>query len=141
MTEDEMVGWHYRFDGHEFAQAPGVGDGQGSLECCSPWGCKELDTTEQLNNSNKALVGVMWAFRALWWFYTNTDHKGLPRWCSGKEFACQCRRHKRHEFDPLVGKILWKRKWQPAPLFLPGKSHGQRSLEGYSSWGCRVGFD
>ena len=49
ITEDEMVGWHYRFDGHEFAQAPGVGDGQGSLECCSPWGCKELDTTEQLN--------------------------------------------------------------------------------------------
>ena len=79
----------------------------------------------------------MWAFRALWWFYTNTDHKGLPRWCSGKEFACQCRRHKRHEFDPLVGKILWKRKWQPAPLFLPGKSHGQRSLEGYSSWGLK----
>ena len=44
MTEDEMVGWHYQLDGHEFQQAPGVGDGQGS-----PWGCKELDTTEQLN--------------------------------------------------------------------------------------------
>ena len=48
-TEDEMVGWYYRLDGHEFEQAPGVGDGQGSLACCSPWGHKELDTTEWLN--------------------------------------------------------------------------------------------
>ena len=47
-TEDEMVGWHHQSDGHEFEQAPGVGDGQGSLACCSPWGCKELDTTERL---------------------------------------------------------------------------------------------
>ena len=48
MTEDEMVGWHHRLDGHEFEQTPGVGDGQGSLACCSPWGHKELDTAEQL---------------------------------------------------------------------------------------------
>jgi len=52
MTEDEMVGWHHRLDGHEFEQAPRAGDGQGSLVCCSPWGCKELDTREQLNNNN-----------------------------------------------------------------------------------------
>ena len=44
-TEDEMVGWHHRLNGHEFEQAPEVGDGQGSLACCSPWGHKELDTT------------------------------------------------------------------------------------------------
>ena len=49
MTEDEMVGWHLQLDGHEFKWALGVGDGQGSLVCCSLWGCKELDTTEQLN--------------------------------------------------------------------------------------------
>ena len=48
-TEDEMVGWHHRLDGHEFEQASGVGDGQGSRVCCSPWGFKELDMTEQLN--------------------------------------------------------------------------------------------
>ena len=45
-TEDEMVGWHHQFNGYDFKQAPVVGDGQGSLACCSPWGCKELDTTE-----------------------------------------------------------------------------------------------
>ena len=51
MTKDEMVGWHHRFNGHEFEQAPGDGDGQGDLECCSPQGRKELDTTERLNNN------------------------------------------------------------------------------------------
>ena len=44
--EDEIVGWHHRLDGHEFEQAPGVDDGQGSLVCCSPWGHKESDMTE-----------------------------------------------------------------------------------------------
>ena len=49
MTEDEMVGWYHWLHGHEFEQALGVGDGQGSLVCCSPWGHKESDTTEWLN--------------------------------------------------------------------------------------------
>ena len=46
MTDDEMVGWHHQLDGHGFEQALGVGVGQGSLACCSPWGCKELNSTE-----------------------------------------------------------------------------------------------
>ena len=49
ITEDEMTGWHHQLDGHEVGQAPGTGDGQGSLACCSLWGCKESDTTERLN--------------------------------------------------------------------------------------------
>ena len=49
MTEDEMVGWAHRLNGHEFEQALGDGEGQGRLACCSPWGRKESDTTEQLN--------------------------------------------------------------------------------------------
>ena len=48
-TEDEMIGWHHQLDGRESEQAPGVGDGQGSLACCSPWSRKESDMTEQLN--------------------------------------------------------------------------------------------
>ena len=47
-----MVGWHHQLNGHESEQSPGDGDGQGSLVCCSPWGPKELDTTERLNNNN-----------------------------------------------------------------------------------------
>ena len=54
---------------------------------------------------------------------------------SGKESNCQCRRCKRHEFDPWIGKIPWRRKWQRTSIFLPGKSHGQRSLARYSPWG------
>ena len=50
MTEDDMVGWHHPLNGHEFEQAPGDGEGQGGLVCCSPWGRKESDTAEQLNN-------------------------------------------------------------------------------------------
>ena len=49
MTEDELVGWHYQLNGHEFEQSPGDGEGQGGLACCCPWGHKELDTTEQPN--------------------------------------------------------------------------------------------
>ena len=49
MTKDEMIGWHHPFDEHEFEQAPEVGDGPGSLACCSPWGCKEPDMMEQQN--------------------------------------------------------------------------------------------
>ena len=65
----------------------------------------------------------------------NTMRKWLPGWYSGKESICQCRRLRRPEFDSWVGKIPWRRKWQPTPVFLPWKSHGQRSLVGYSPWG------
>ena len=61
---------------------------------------------------------------------------GFPAGARGKESACQCRKcRRRHRFDPSVGKILWKRKWHPTPVLLPGKSHGPRNLAGYSPWG------
>ena len=59
---------------------------------------------------------------------------GTLRWHSYKEFACQCRRHRRCEFNPCIRKIPWRRKWLPTPLFLPGKFLGQRSLVGYDPW-------
>ena len=59
------------------------------------------------------------------------------RWLSGWSIRLQCRRHQRHESDPWVRKIPWRRKWQPTPRFFPGESHGQRSLKNYSLQGCR----
>ena len=59
---------------------------------------------------------------------------GLPWWLSGKESTCQCRRCRRYRFDPWVQKILWRRKWQPTPVFLPGEFHGQRSLQATVHW-------
>ena len=53
MTEEEMVGWHHQLNGHEFEQAPGDDEGQGSLACCSPWGHKQLDMTEQLSTAQQ----------------------------------------------------------------------------------------
>ena len=68
------------------------------------------------------------------WGHLNRDQPrfGLPGSFSGKESACQC---KRPGFDPWVRKIPWRRKWQPTPVLLPGKSRGQRSLVDYISWG------
>ena len=62
---------------------------------------------------------------------------GFPGGASGKEFTCQCRRHKRCGFDPWVKKIPWRRKWQCTPEFLPGESHGLRNLVVYSLWDCK----
>ena len=69
-TEDEMVGWHHRLNGHEFKQALGDGDGQGSLACCSPWGCKESNMTEQLNNNKQC----GWTLRT-WCSGTQAKHR------------------------------------------------------------------
>ena len=65
------------------------------------------------------------------WIRLAYENKGFPGGASGKESACQGRRHKRCGFSPWVGKIPWRRKWQPTPVFLPGESHGQRRLVGY----------
>ena len=68
----------------------------------------------------------------------NNQNSCLPRWLSGKEYACQCQR----QFYPWIAKIPWRRQWQPTPVFFPGTSHGHRSLVGHSPWGCkRVGHD
>ena len=62
---------------------------------------------------------------------------GFPGGANGKEPACLWRRHKRLRFNPSFRKIPWRRTWQPTPVVLPRESHGQRSLVGYSSWGCK----
>ena len=77
ITEDEMVGWHHWLDGHEFGQTPGVGDGQGSLACCNPWGRKESDTTEWLNWTELKVDG---AWSCLLFLLEHTDYE-LNVWC------------------------------------------------------------
>ena len=59
IAEDEMVGWQHRLNGHEFEQTLGDGEEQGRLVCCSPWGCKKLDTAEWMNNNNKSETGYL----------------------------------------------------------------------------------
>ena len=109
----EMVGWHHRLSGREFEQAPREGEGQGSLACCSPWDRKDLNTTEKLNWTE-----LMHIFGA---YLVAHMVKNLP--------ALQ-----ETWVRSLVGKIPWKREWQPTPVFLLGEVHGQRSLVGYSPW-------
>ena len=68
MTEDEMVGWHHRLDGHEFEPVLGDDDGQGSLVCCSPWDCKNSDITERLINNNHLYAAI----------FSYTQHFNFP---------------------------------------------------------------
>ena len=137
-----MTVWHHWLDGHEFECTPGVGDGQGGLACCNSWGLKELDTTERLNwtelkHCSKYLKPFIQFLiftpppRGRYYYYPLKVSKGFTGgWLSGKESTCQCRRCRRHELNPWVRKIPWKRTWQPTSVLLPGKSHGQKSLVG-----------
>ena len=83
-TEDEMVGWHHRLDGHGFGWTPGVGDGQGGLACCSSWGCKESDTTERLNWTELKKSHFCQDSTELTWGEAASKHlrgrRGLEKW-------------------------------------------------------------
>ena len=127
-----MAGWHHRLNGHEFEQTLGVGDGQGGLACCSPWGCKELDTTEWLNWSE------------LKWIFPLVEHKvsqqdpvsladsGDP---GSASLVAQLVKNPPAIWETwvqnLVGKIPWRSKRLPTPVFWPRESMD------YSPWGCR----
>ena len=113
---------------------------------------RELRSTScmaKLKNKTKSKCFLPEAF-ILWYMNQPMHHRlFLPQslciccfLCSGmgfpsgaKEPICQCRRHKRHGFDPWVEEIPWRRTWQLTSVFLPGESHGQRSQAGYSPWG------
>ena len=80
VTEDEMVGSHHRLNGYEFEQALGVGDGQGSLECCSPWGCKASDMTEQLNWTELGQLKKEATIQLGWMCFGLTNQKVFPNY-------------------------------------------------------------
>ena len=94
---------------------------------CPTWSFQSYIACELIRNVN---------YQALPWIW------GFPAGSSGKVSSCQCRSLRRRRVNLWVDTIPWKRKWQPIPVFLPGKSHGQRGLAGYSPWDCqRVGHD
>ena len=95
-AEDEMAGWHLQLNGHGFGWTLGVGDGQGSLACCSPWGHKELDLAEQLKNSNNA---VGWAPSVYGWGNWSTK-----KW-RGPVSHSKCEKGSEPE---LSGSIVWE---------------------------------
>ena len=103
--------------------------GQRTLAGYSPWSPKESDMTERQRTHKPSPEPPTLGFLVINSKYSSFRvHMRL----SGKESAWQCRRCRRHRFDPWIRKIPWSRKWQPIPLFLPGKFHGQTSLVGYS---------
>ena len=120
-TGDEMVGWHHQLNGHEFEQAPGVGDGQGSLARCSPWGHKKPDVTERLNWSE--VIGS--CLQQL---------LGFPGGSDGKESACSAGDL---GLFPGLGRSPGGGHGNPLQYSCLENSHGQRSLVGYSLWGLK----
>ena len=101
---------------------------QGSGGPCSVW---------RLQDGSLPASSSLWRLQECLGLWQHHCPPGLPSvclWLPMASYACQCRRQKRLGFDPRVGKIPWRRKWQPTPVFLPGESHGQRNLVGYSPW-------
>ena len=95
-TENEMVGWYHWHDGHAFEQAPGVGDGQGGLACCSPWGCKESDTTEWLNWTAFVFNGIVYSIKFANYIYY---------------LLCISKISNRHTFDYVCIYICFPESW------------------------------
>ena len=108
------------------------------LKDCVSWGILVLDQGLSLNplqwNCQVLTTGPTGNSLCFLFFSMPGILIWLPRWLSGKKPTCQCRRL---GFHPWVGKIPWRRKWQCTPVFLPGKSHGWRSLAGYGQWSCK----
>ena len=96
-----------------------------------PPGCQDHSVGKEVSFQN-IVLGNLNVYVQNKWSWTLTFYIGIPRWLSGKESAPQCRIYKRCRFNPWVRKISWSRKWQSILVFLPGKSHGQRSRACYS---------
>ena len=84
---------------------------------------------------SKDTCELNWIMDLVSYLSEDIHHLGFPGVTSGREPACQCRKRKRRGFDPWVGKVPWRRSWQPTAVFLLGESHRRRSLAGYSPWG------
>ena len=125
----------------------GKSHGQRSLAGYSPWSWQRVrhdwatntfTLKGKLSASNIFSIQIKHCFTTVWSHDLKfQESPSFPGGSAGKEPTWQWRRHKRNGFDPWVRKIPWRRKWQPTPVFWPRESHGQRSLVGYSLWGCK----
>ena len=113
-------------------RSPGRGNG-------NPLQCSCMENPRDGGAWWAAVYGVAQSWTPLKWLSSSclSISAGFQGGTSGEESACQCRWHKRCRFDPQLRKIPWRKAWQHTPVILPGESHGQRNLVGYSSWGCR----
>ena len=109
-----------------------------NLSFCSQhvasWAIPQADFQD--SNPEWLCMSEPWTVMSAWPIVRSTRNEvlALSRWLDGKESACQCRKRRKCEFNPWVGKIPLRRAWQPTPVFLLGESHGQRTLAGYSPW-------
>ena len=100
------------------------------LDGVTEWMDMSLGKLWEIVKDREAWHAAVHGVAKSWTQLNDWTNKSSLRWCSGKDPICQYRKHKRHRIHPWVGKIPWRRKRQPLPVFLPGESHGQRSLAG-----------
>ena len=119
---------------------PGESQGRGSLVGCRLWGHTESDTTEATQQQQQqqgcvhTKTGTETHTRCFCWDHKSSKDRPHLTNAFLPESTCPFRRHR---FDPWVGKVPWRKKWQPTPVLLPGESHGQWCLVGCSPWGCK----
>ena len=124
LCKSDLPPWARRLGSH----STNVRHKDSSLQRCGAWSKRiQLNADSQNEPTGVKLPGRHLEHPSAW-------SKGFPRGASGKGPACQCRKHKRHGFHPWVGKIPWRRKWQPTPVSSPGEPRGQRSPVGRSPW-------
>ena len=142
-----MIEYQHRLNGHESKQTLGDGEGQRS----SPWGCKELDTTQSLNGKQQQAqknIDLAAQIRmkdeleiekqSACVIQLQVKHVGASQEALVvKDLPANAGDIMKHQFDPCIGKILWRRAWQSTTVCLLGESHGQRSQAGCRSQGCK----
>ena len=118
---------------NQYTDMLGFPGGSGKASACNAGDLGLMPGSDPLEKEMAAHSSTLAESNVTEWlhFHFSYWYIGLPWWFIGKESTCQCRRC---GFDPRVGKIYWRRKWQPTPVFLPGKSHGQRIPADYSRW-------
>ena len=121
MTEDEMVRWHHRLNGHQFEQILGIGDGQGSLACCSPWDRKEPDTTERLNWTELRITILLWVTTCRDWKNPDipgsfADVRNVETWTNTREWnvsrSCGVKLLKMVDMASMCSVSFWCSSWK-----------------------------
>ena len=124
MIEDELVGWHYQLNGHEFEQTLGDGEGQGSLVCCSPWGCRELDTTQQMNTTTTTISKNPFST-----FLQNVELSSCIMSCALRSLPLEASQNSNS--PPSLSPLIFLLFLSPTVIFIKIKAYTSSSIQNW----------
>ena len=129
-SEEERAGWHYWCNGHELGQTSGEGKGKGGLAYCSPWVAKSQTPLGDCKTTKYFPLSFLFEFINNYFWKTRKSIIDSSIFSREETHTYQT-----NYIPTFKNEQIWRWKWQPTPVFLPGKAHGKRSLVGYSPWG------